>query len=161
MFFEKLREAISAFKLEDSAVIMGGDFNCVTDINLDRSRVISKVDSSVNKLKEAINTFQLRDIWRHHNPDKKEFTFYSNVGTGSRLDRFYVTRNLTSNVIQSEINNFAHSDHNKITMKIDLSEIERGPGIWKINNAYLKDPKYVEQITHIWHQHRFKQKQNR
>ena len=155
VFFEKLREVISAFKLEDSAVIMGGDFNCVTDINLDRSRVISKVDSSVNKLKEAINTFQLRDIWRHHNPDKKEFTFYSNVGTGSRLDRFYVTRNLTSNVIQSEINNFAHSDHNKITMKIDLSEIERGPGIWKINNAYLKDPKYVEQITHIWHQHRF------
>ena len=40
-------------------------------------------------------------------------------------------------------------------MKIDLSEIERGPGIWKINNAYLKDPEYVEQITHVWHQHRF------
>ena len=154
-FFEKLHEAISVFKPEESAVIMGGDFNCVTDVNLDRSRTISKVDSSVKRLRETVNAFQLKDIWRHHNPEKKEFTFYSNVGTGSRLDRFYVTRNLTSNVIQSEINNFAHSDHNKITMKIDLSEIERGPGIWKINNAYLKDPEYVEQITHIWHQHRF------
>ena len=40
-------------------------------------------------------------------------------------------------------------------MKIDLSEIERGPGIWKINNASLKEPEYVEQITHIWHQHCF------
>ena len=37
-FFEKLQEAISAFKSEKSAVIMGGDFNCVTDVNLDRSR---------------------------------------------------------------------------------------------------------------------------
>ena len=154
-FFEKLHEAISAFKPEESAIIMGGDFNCVTDVNLDRSRVISKVDSSVKRLSETVNAFQLKDIWRHHNPGKKDFTFYSNVGTGSRLDRFYVTRNLTSNVIQSKINNFAHSDHNKITMKIDLSEIEHGPGIWKINNAYLKDPEYVEQITHVSHQHRF------
>ena len=66
-----------------------------------------------------------------------------------------MTRNLTSSVIQSKINNFAHSDHNKITIKIDLSEIERGPGIWKINNAYLKDREYVEQITLVWHPHRF------
>ena len=129
----------------------------MTDVNLDRSRVISKVDSSAKRLKEAVNAFQLKDIWRHQNPDKKEFTFYSNVGTGSRLDRFYVTRNITT---QSQINNFAHSDHSKITMKIDLSEIERGPGIWKMNNAYLKDPEYVQQITHVWYQHQFNRDKN-
>ena len=87
---------------------------------------------------------------------EKKFTFYSNVGTGSRLDRFYVTRTLTTDVIESKIDNFAHSDHSKITIKMDLSEIERGPGIWKINNSYLKDSKYIEQITHMWYQHQFK-----
>ena len=39
---------------------------------------------------------------------------------------------------------------------MDSSEIERGPGIWKINNSYLKDPKYIEQITHMWYQHQLK-----
>ena len=70
-------------KSDNSAIILGGDFNCVTDVNLDRNRITSKVDSSVKRLKEAVNSFQLKDIWRHQNPDKKEFTFYSNVGTGS------------------------------------------------------------------------------
>ena len=37
-----------------------------------------------------------------------------------------------------------------------MSEIERGPGIWKINYSYLKDPEYIEQITHIWYQHQFR-----
>ena len=148
---------MSAFKPENSIIILGGDFKCVTDVNLDRSRTTSKVDSSAKRLKEAAaNAFQLKDIWRHQNPDKKELTFYSNVGTGSRLDRFYVTRNITTNVIESKINNFAHSDHSKISIKIYLSEIERGPGIWKINNSYLKDPEYIQQITHVWYQHQFK-----
>ena len=53
-----------------------------------------------------------------------------------------------------------HSDHSKITIKVDLLEIERGPGIWKINNSYLKVPEYIEQITHLWHQHQFKRDTN-
>ena len=129
MFFGKLHEAISTFKPDNSAVILGSDFNCVTDVNLDRSRTTTKIGSSVKRLKEAVNAFQLKDIWRHQNPEKKEFTFHSNVGTGSRLDRLYVTRTLTTNVIESKIDNFAHSDHSKITIKMDLSEKERGPGI--------------------------------
>ena len=75
----------------------------------------------------------------------KEFTFYSNVGTGSRLDKFYLTKDLTPNVIERKIQNFAHSDHDKVNIKLDLSEIERGPGLWKINNSYLHDPDYVKE----------------
>ena len=42
---------------------------------------------------------------------------------------------------------FAHSDHDKVTIKLDLSEIERGPGLWKISNSYLHEPDYVKEIT--------------
>ena len=83
-FFEKLNDSISEFQPAGSQLILGGDFNCLTDVDLDRSHTISKTDSSVNKLRNILNNFQLKDIWRQHNPDKKEFTFYSNVGTGSR-----------------------------------------------------------------------------
>ena len=75
--------------------------------------MVSKTDSSVNKLKNILNNFNLKDIWRHQNPDKKEFTFYSNVGTGSRL-----TKDLTPNVIESKIQNFTHSDHDKANIKL-------------------------------------------
>ena len=92
LFFEKLKDSISEFQPADSQLILGGDFNCVTDVDLDRSHTISKTVSSVNKLRNILNNFQLKDIWRQHNPDKKEFTFYSNVGTGSRLDKFYLPK---------------------------------------------------------------------
>ena len=98
---------------------LGGDFNCVTDVDLDRSHTISKTDSSVKKLRNILNNFQLKDIWRQHNPDKKEYTFHSNVGTGSWPDKFYLTKDLTPNVIESNIQNFAHSDHDKVTIKIE------------------------------------------
>ena len=91
----------------------------VTDVDLERSHTVSKTNSSVNKLKNILNNFQLKDIWRHQNPDKKEFTFYSNIGTGSRLDKFYLTKDLTPNVIESKIQNF-----DKVNVKLDLSEIE-------------------------------------
>ena len=122
--------------------------------------MVSKTDSSVKKLKNILNNLQLKDIWRYQNPDKKEFTFYSNVGTGSRLDKFYLTKDLTPNVIESKIQNFAHSDHDKVNIKLDLSEIERGPGLWKINNSYLHDPDYVKEIPRMWYLHQFKKDEN-
>ena len=82
------------------------------------------------------------------------------MGTGKRLDKFYLTKDLTSNVIESKIQNFAHSDHNKLTIKLDLSEIKRGPEIWKINNSYLHDQEYVEEITRMWYLHQFKKNEN-
>ena len=162
LFFENLKASISEFQPDNSKLILGSDFNCVTDVDLDRSRMVSKTDSSVNKLKNILNNFQPKDIWRYQNPDKKEFTFYSIVGTGSRLDKFYLTKDLTPNVVESKIQNFAHSDHDKVNIKLDLSETERGPGLglWKINNSYLHDPDYVKEITRMWYLHQFKKDEN-
>ena len=159
-FFENLKDSISEFQPVNSKLILGGDFNCVTDVDLDRSRTVSKTDSSVNKLRNILNNFELKDFWIQHNPDKKGYTFYSNVGTGSRLDKFYLTKDLTSNVIESDIQNFAHSDRDKVTIKLDLSEIERGPGLWKINNSYLHDPDYVKEITRMWYLHQYNKTEN-
>ena len=104
-------------------MILGSDFKCVTDVDLDRSHTVSKTDSSINKLRNILNNFQLKDIWRQHKTDKKEYTFYSNVGTGSRLDKFYLTKDLTPNVIESKIQYFAHSDHDKVNIKLDFQKL--------------------------------------
>ena len=58
-FFNNLKTVISDFKPNDSQLILGGDFNCVLDDDLDRSRPFSKHDPSVKSLKTLINNF----IW--------------------------------------------------------------------------------------------------
>ena len=117
LFFENLKDSNSEFQPANSQLILGSDFNCVTDVDLDRSHTISKTDSFLKKLRNILNNFQLKDFWKQHNPDKKEYTFHSNVGRGSRLDKFYLTKDLTLNVIESNIQDFAHSDHDKVTIK--------------------------------------------
>ena len=62
IFFGKLYDAISTFKPDNSVIILGGDFNCVTDVNLDRSRTTTKIDSSPKRVKEAVNAFQLKHL---------------------------------------------------------------------------------------------------
>ena len=51
LFFENLKDSISEFQSDNSKLILGGDFNCVTDVDLNKGRMVSKTDSSVNKLK--------------------------------------------------------------------------------------------------------------
>ena len=148
-FFNNLKTVISEFKPNNSQLILGGDFNCVLNDELDRIRPMSKYDPLV----KSLNKFYLDDIWRNQHPENKEYTFYSNIGTGSRLDKFYIPKIWRLNVTKSVIESFSHSDHEKVSTKIDLNDIEMGPGIWKMNNVYLKDQKYIDGITDLWYKH--------
>jgi hypothetical protein len=38
------------------------------------------------------------------------------------------------------------SDHRKVELKLDLDNIQRGKGYWKLNNSYLNEKEYVSQI---------------
>ena len=46
------------------------------------------------------------------------------------------------------------SDHNPVTIKIDVGEIKRGPSYWKLNNSLLGNTEYREKIItlidHVW-----------
>ena len=63
-FFNNLKTVISEFKPNNSQLTFGGDFNCVLDDELDRSRPMSKYDPSVKSLNPILpgllNTLQTR-----------------------------------------------------------------------------------------------------
>ena len=40
LFFENLKDSISEFQPDNSKLILGGDFNCVTNVDLDRSCMV-------------------------------------------------------------------------------------------------------------------------
>ena len=47
-----------------------------------------------------------------------------------------------------------------IITKSQLSEVERGQSVWKINNSHLHDPEYVEEITRMWYLHQCRKTDN-
>lgn len=83
--------------LATTNLIAGGDFNCVLDTILDRSssRPISPSDST-NVLNNLMNSLNLTDIWRIHNPTEKEYSFFSQVhNTYTRIEYFLIDFKVT------------------------------------------------------------------
>ena len=57
---------------------------------------------------------------------------------------------LTPCVITTDIIPFPFSDHDLITLKIDLHNQPRGEGYWHFNNSLLDDNVFVTEIYQFW-----------
>ena len=68
---------------------------------------------SRTKLKEIMDTFDLVDVWRAFNQDKKAFTWHSNTRPKifCRSDYFLLKKHMMSTVDKAEIKNSVKSDH--------------------------------------------------
>ena len=59
---------------------MGGDFNIIFDPHLDKEGGRNKLkQQSLNALNNIIANFDLVDIWRIQNPDKRRFTWRQRI----------------------------------------------------------------------------------
>ena len=81
-------------------------------------------------------------------PEKKRYTWRrTSPMQQARLDFF-----LTSPFIQPfnpdvSIQPSFQSDHSIIIMKLQLNDVKRGKGLWKLNNSLLYDKEYVDIIN--------------
>ena len=74
---------------------MGGDFNLVLDIAMDRFGGNPHGSIGSPELKRLLSKYHLIDIWRHQHPSLKTCT-WSNADHSimSRLDKFYISVDL-------------------------------------------------------------------
>ncbi len=79
-------------KVDEHHIIIGGDFNLVQDVSLDRSSSKqSTLTKSANVLLNHASQLGLADPWRFKNPQGKAFSFFSHVHhTFSRIDFFWL-----------------------------------------------------------------------
>ena len=70
-FFNMITTTLSENSLDDYETIIGGDYNCVLDSELDRKNYTSNYDIGQRDIKYLMDIFDLEDIWRRRNPDKK------------------------------------------------------------------------------------------
>ncbi len=126
--------------------ILGGDFNCVENIFLDKiggdsDLVVSALKSQQNLTK----AYNLQDAFRDLHPSTKSFTWSSVDGSIScRVDRFYVSREVICSLSNTKFLPF--SDHYAVILKFQPPNTQkRGPGVWKRNTSLLQH-EYVEKI---------------
>lgn len=101
-FCKSIMEKINQIDMpEDTAIIWGGDFNFVIDIQLESSGGNPKLKiGSIEQLRAILKEYDLCDIWRIRNPNSKRYTWKgyaqglaskSKQALYRRLDFFYIS----------------------------------------------------------------------
>ena len=88
------------------------------------------------------------DIWRLRNPNKQGFTWQTNQSlVKRRLDYFFISSFLQSQVQKAEIVTSVSTDHAAITLHLHSESVRTyGPAFWRMNTSLLLDENYVKEI---------------
>jgi len=115
-------------------MILVGDFNCV----------LNQTDSTGHfnyrkALDGLFRDFELQDKWRA-DPKRTVFTHYSPM-CASRIERIYITKELSDKKIGVENVPTAFTDHLSVVMRlsVDVPIVRRGKGVWKMNTSILSE----------------------
>ena len=130
-------------------LILGGDFNCVIDPNLNRSNpkvhTLSKMASTFSRFFDHAACV---DPWRFLNPQCKTFSFYSNVHHSySRIDYFFIDKKLMGCLEKVEYGAIVESDHAPILMDLFFNHNYTGRPQWRFNSTLLSDGKSCNLIS--------------
>ena len=123
---------------------MGGDFNFIFDVNLDKKGTSYNNARAMANLSEYMDERFFIDIWRVRNPEKFEFKWIRKLPNlvMSCLDPFLITSNMAVWVQESYIKLGFRSDHLLVGLVIEPFEIERGRDCWKFSTTLLDDEEY-------------------
>jgi hypothetical protein len=83
----------------------------------------------------------LKDVFRALNPNFRSFTYFSHsANVHSRLDRFYVSDKLRTQVTRARHIAVPRCDHRGCGFNVKILNSSRGRGYWKCNVSVLQDP---------------------
>ena len=151
-FFSGLCNFIS----EDFDNIIGGDYNCIENAKLDKFGGNPNARNyAATTLNGMCTRYNLSDIWRKRNKDKRCFTWTAQHITNdtiirTRIDKFLISNSLNQHVLDTSIKPFQHSDHDGIWLSLSFDQVKRGPGYWHFNNDLLSNAAFESEINDFW-----------
>jgi len=147
----KLRDKISLNNIHLDSCLVLGDFNFVTSI-LDRNnKKMNRTDIETSREWELFeDNFSFQDTFRLTNPANRLYTFTSKVNQKfkARLDRVYCTPDICGKIMSTSFIVTCLSDHKIVKVKM-ATFIDKGRGLWIINNSYMEDTQYHNGIREI------------
>ena len=128
--------------------ILGGDFNCIEDLFLDKvGGDLQLGKSALNALMSFNSSFDLSDIFRSFHPSSRCFT-WTNGKVSSRIDKFYTSSDISQHCMLAGITIFPFSDHDAPFISFSLPFFPcRGRGVWKFNTALLDSSSFISKMT--------------
>ena len=125
-----------------------GDWNvCLKDIDFYNYNTLRNPKSN-SVINENIEKLGLVDIWRLQNSETKKYTWGTkNPFKRARLDYFLINEDLLSLCPDAKIHSSYKSDHNVISLEINISKNEKGRGSWKLNSNLLENKELVTLIN--------------
>ena len=98
-----------------------------------------------------LKNFDLLDIWRELNPEKRRYIWRRNTPLQqSRLDFFLISDLLSTYVTDVDIEAGYRTDHSMITITLTFGKLKTRNGqLWKFNNSLLKDKTFVTEINDV------------
>ena len=133
--------------------IVGGDFNCIEDVNIDKWGG-SPLYGEAGKIEliNFLNNFNVTDIYRHVKPQGREITWRDKNGTvGCRLDRFYLPVNFLTGFTSCEILPCGFTDHYLVKTHCEIPDsLPRGKGVWKFNVSLLQHDCFCSEVKSFW-----------
>ena len=147
--FEIVFEHLLDFECDE--IIIGGDFNLVLNIDMDKkgglARTNSKSQEMVNDLAAQLD---LIDAWRIINPDSRKYTWRRRrPEILCRLGFFLVSQSLMCSVTSANIPAGYKTDHSLIDIRIALHSNPSGSGFWKLNTSFLTEIDHVNRIRDV------------
>lgn len=126
-------------------LILGGDYNCVLRPEDTTSKFLPS-----ECLQQLITKLNLCDAWTLIHK-KAQYTYFSGQ-SASRLDRFYISHFLKTQVQSIEVVPAPFSDHSAIVLHILINTYipPIGRSYWKLNVSCLRDSELRENFHHQW-----------
>ena len=138
-FLQILNEFMTS-NLNITQLIIGGDWNATLECIDKKGGTRWKPTAYRNGIISMMEELDLIDIFRKLKPHTKSFSYESKfLKVKSRLDYFLIAKHLTQHVHNVETKTATTPDHKAIKLTLKLSQVTRGPGLWKFNNSLLKD----------------------
>ena len=136
-------------KLRSENKIIIGDFNCVLNVDLDRKNTYNNNNKSKDILDDIMDEFLLLDIWRIHNPEKREYSWFKSgyLQKASRIDFALVSAGLDQKIEHSTYLDGLKTDHRALYLVVKTCPAERGTGYWKFNTTLLQDIKFLDMMN--------------
>lgn len=157
IFFNELNTKIMNMRQvnQEKGIILGGDFNCIlnpcVDRRLENGENAKKSDSGNVELTNLITKNSLEDVWRRRNPTEKKYTYFrKNSKIASRIDYWLISELLVSNVTKIEMKVAPNTDHVAITLQVDTTHCDRGPGYWKMNTSIMEHDLFKTTFAAFW-----------
>ena len=148
-FINEISSSIIDDQDKNTEIIIGGDYNCTMNNELDRYNCTTLKDIGQIDLKLLMDRYDLEDIWRRRYPGRKQFSWKGREKY-SRIDYFLVSKSLDCHIDTIQYSDAPFSDHSVIHMEIRTTNISYGKGLWKMNISTIKSDIFQKSFKSMW-----------